>query len=248
MINKIKDNQRTWDTVAEKFFEASALPVWGPFGIGEDLDLIPDIKNKTFLEIGCGSGRSIKYLIQNGAEKVYGLDLSATQIAEATNHNKKAIESGKVQVIHGSMEEKITIEPVDSVVSIYALGWTQEPEKTLANIYSYLKPGGLFIWSWDHSLFSDVSFKDGNYIVEHSYHDESGITLKNWNGSESDTHLTYRKVSTWFKLLRGAGFDIVGFHEPQPVDLRRGSEDPSKYYAIQKAQKVPCTSIFVCKK
>lgn len=53
----ILENQKTWDAVADQFVEASALPVWGPFGVGDDLNLIPEIKDKTFLEIGCGSGR-----------------------------------------------------------------------------------------------------------------------------------------------------------------------------------------------
>lgn len=65
----ITENQKAWDVVADLFAEASALPVWGPFGIGADLNLIPEIKDKTFLEIACGSGRSIKYLTGQGAKK-----------------------------------------------------------------------------------------------------------------------------------------------------------------------------------
>lgn len=68
------------------------MPVWGPFGIGDDLNLIPHIEGQTFLEIGCGSGRSIKYLIERGAKKVYGLDVSSVQLEEATRFNKQAID------------------------------------------------------------------------------------------------------------------------------------------------------------
>ena len=127
----ISENKSTWDIVADLFVNSSALPVWGPFGIGDDLNLIPEIKGKTFLEIGCGSGRSIKYLTENGAKKVYGLDLSPKQIEEATAHNQEEIKQNKVQLIRGSMEEKIKIKPVDFVFSIYAIGWTPEPEKHL---------------------------------------------------------------------------------------------------------------------
>lgn len=35
----------------------------------------------------------------------------------------------------------------DIVYSIYALGWTSNLGKTLELIYSYLKPGGSFIFS-----------------------------------------------------------------------------------------------------
>ncbi len=246
---EISENQKTWDAVAHEFFEASALPVWGPFGIADDLDLISEIKGKTFLEVACGSGRSIKYLIEHGAAKVYGLDLSNTQIEEAKRFNADAVDDGRVVLIHDNMETKLDIESIDTIFSIYGIGWTQDPVATFKYIYEYLKPGGQFIWSWDHAFFSDVVYDDGKFVVEHSYHNEEPIVLPNWKKKHGvNAHLTYRKVSTWFKLLKDAGFDIVGYYEPKPKTLDRGSEDPTKYYAMQKAEKVPCSFIFVCKK
>ncbi len=241
-------NEKTWDIVAYHFFEASALPYWGPFDIGKDLNLIPEIKDKTFLEIGCGSGRSIKYLVQQGAKKVYGLDLSQKQLDEATKHNKESIGQKQVVLIKGPMEEKIDIEPVDFVCSIYAIGWTPNPQATFKNIYSYLKPGGLFIWSWDHTFFSDVEYENGKCIVTHSYHDESPIKLENWKKSKTAAYITYRKTSTWFQLLREVGFEIIGYHEPVPSGSDKAYDNPTRYYSIQKAEKVPSSFIFVCRK
>jgi len=242
----VSDNQKTWNLVCDLFADASALPDWGPFGIGADLDLIPEIKGKTFLEIGCGSGRSIKYLMQEDAERVYGLDLSPKQIEEASRYNRQEIEDGKVVLIQSQMENKIDIEPVDFVISVYAIGWTVAPEKVFSNIYSYLKPGGVFIWSWDHSIFTDIEYKDGGYYIEHSYHEEKPVTLIDWKKRGTTAHITYRKTSTWFRLLRDAGFNIIGYHEPAPKNLNRGHDDPEKYYSIQKAKKMPCSFIFVC--
>lgn len=249
MENILSENERTWDMVADQFTQGTSLPSWGPFGVGDDLNLIPEIKDQIFLEIGCGSGRSIKYLIDNGAKKVYGLDISAAQIKEAENFNKDAINEGKVEFIKGKMEDLLNIEPIDIVCSIYALGWTGNPEATLKNIYSYLKPGGKFIWSWDHSFFSDIEYKNEEYVVSHSYHEEKLTTIKNWKKKEGATaHITYRKISTWFQLLRNAGFEILNYYEPEPKNMDWGSDNPSNYYAIQKAKKVPTTFIFVCKK
>lgn len=248
MSDKISENEKTWDAVADQFVEASALPVWGPFGIGDDLNLIPEIEGKTFLEIGCGSGRSIKYLTDRGAKKVYGLDISAVQLEEALRYNKEEIEQGKVELIKGEMEGKLSIEPVDVVFSVYAIGWTPDPVATLKNIYSYLKPGGSFVWSWDHTMFSDVQYEDGKHVVTYSYHDEKPLAIKNWKKEGVTAHLTYWKTSTWFQLLVDAGFEVIGYHEPKPKNLDRGFEKPNKYYSIQKAEKVPATFIFVCKK
>lgn len=248
MNKKLRQNQQTWDIVANQFFEASALPEWGPFGIGTDLDLIPEIEGKTFLEIACGSGRSIKYLIDKGASKVFGLDISQVQLDEANRFNSIAVDQGKVELFHQPMEELLSINPVNYVLSIYGFGWTQDPKKTLQNILEYLKPGGLFIWSWDNAIFSDVIYKDGDFVVEHSYHEENQLSIKDWKKEGTVANIIYRKTSTWFQLLIEAGFEIINYHEPAPVNLNSGFSEPDKYYSIDKAKKVPASFIFVCKK
>ncbi|MEK7669282.1 MAG: class I SAM-dependent methyltransferase [Patescibacteria group bacterium] len=93
-INKLQINKKAWDKVAEQFFSHSALPIWGPFNIGKNTDLIGSIKGKTFLDIGFGSGHSIKYLIERGAKKVYGVDISNAQFQFASKLNKKHVEAG----------------------------------------------------------------------------------------------------------------------------------------------------------
>lgn len=244
----ISDNQRTWDVVADLFLDASALPIWGPFGIGGDLNLVPEVQGKTFLEVCCGSGRSMRYLTELGAKRVYGLDVSQKQLNEVAAYNHEALRHGRITLMHSPMEQRIDIEPVDIAFSIYGIGWTPEPERTLQNIYSYLKPGGLFIWSWDHTFFTDVKYEDGVLKLVYSYHDENPVVLKDWKREGTNAHVTYRKTSTWFQLLRKAGFEVIGYHEPKPKNLDRGFDDPKKYYSIQKAEKVPATFIFVCKK
>ena len=247
-MNDILDNEKTWNAVADIFKEGTALPVWGPFGIGDDLNLIPEIDGRTFLEIGCGSGRSIKYLTDHGADKVYGLDLSSVQLGEATKFNEKEIKQGKVKLIKGKMEDRIVVDPVDVVFSIYGFGWTTDPASTLRNIHSYLKPGGLFIWSWDHIIFRNVKYEDEKYIVVDDYHNEKPRAMQDWRKKGCVAHITYRKTATWFRLLKEVGFEVVEYHEPEPKNLGRAHDSHEEYYSIDKAKKVPATFIFVCKK
>ena len=246
MNNKTKINKKTWNDVADLFFEASALPTWGPFSVGRNLKLIPKIKGVTFLEVCCGSGRSIKYLTDRGAKKVYGLDFSKTQLNEAEKYNKNKINSDVVELFQAPMETKIKIKPVDIIFSVYGIGWTLNPKKTFANIYSYLKPKGRFVWSWDHKLFRNVDYEKGKFFIKYSYHSEEELESKNWKRDGCTIHTVYRKTSTWFRLLKEAGFEIVGYYEPEPIDLARAHSDPEKYYSIQKARLVPSSFIFEC--
>jgi SAM-dependent methyltransferase len=246
MPDLISENERTWDAVADQFVEASALPEWGPFGVGADLGLIPEVAGLTFLEVGCGSGRSIKWLTDHGAAHVYALDVSSVQLAEAERHNRAAVAEGRVTLLKGRMEDRLAIPSVDVIVSVYAIGWTPDPAATFASLHAALKPGGRFIWSWDHTIATDVQYEDGRFAVAYSYHEEKPIAIKDWKGSGHAAHVTYRKNATWFCLLREAGFEVVGYHEPAPVTLAHGSEDPTKHYAIQKARRVPVTVIWEC--
>lgn len=245
---KIQRNRETWNKVSDLFINASALPAWAPFGVGDDLGLIPETKAKTFLEIGCGSGRSIKYLTEKGARKVYGLDVSEAQLKEADRFNHNMIKQGVVELIHAPMEEKISVSPVDVVFSVYGFGWTQEPERTLRNIFSYLKPGGQFIWSWDHSFFADVQYKEGQLVVQYSYHEERPREIKDWRKPGCTAYITYRKTDTWFQLQTGAGFEIIGYYEPKPTNMDHASDNPERHYSIQKAEKVLASFIFACRK
>lgn len=246
--NHTEQNRVAWNSVAHMFVDGSALPFWGPFGIGDDLGLLSNIEGKTFLELGCGSGRSIKYLTDRGAHRVYGLDISDTQIQEATAYNKTAIQEGRAELFRCAMEDGWNIEPVDYVFSVYGFGWTQHPEAALTNVYAHLKPGGEFIWSWDHAFFKDVHYENGAYVVRRSYHDESSIETQNWKKDGCTVHVVYRKTDSWFRLMREAGFEVVGYHEPQPKSLYRAHAEPEKYYSIQKASMVPASFIFVGRK
>lgn len=246
--HQLKANKQAWNIVAPLFRGGSALPKWGPFSVGiNDKSLIGPIKNKTFLEIGCGSGHSIRYLVGRGAKKVYGIDLSHTQIEFARSLNKKAISKGKVELFEVPMEQKLKIGPVDTVFSIYGIGWTLNPKRLLRNIRSYLKPGGRFVWSWDHSIFSDVEHRKGKLVIKHSYHDESEIFVKDWRGSKG-AYITYRKTATWFQPLSDNGLSVIRYLEPRPVRIPEKIKDPKRYYSTFKAKMIPATIIFVCRK
>lgn len=250
---KLKANEKTWDEVAEQFSKSAALPYWGPYHASQNSkNLIGKIKGNVLLEIGCGSGRSINYLMERGAKRIYGLDFSEEQIKIAENKNSKWISDDKVKLYQDAMEKKIKFpEKIDIVYSIYALGWTFGPDKTLGNIYSYLKPGGRFVWSWEHPDFNRTIFKNGKVIYDYSYFDKEVYHIKNWKDSTKGAYLYPRTVSFWFDALKRAGFAVVDYLEPEPEYFSKKHRDLKQdgaYYYYKKAKIVPSTMIFVCEK
>lgn len=69
-------NRAGWDQVAARFHGRTALPVYGPLAPTEEsLRLLPPVAGARVLEVGCGSGHSLRYLAEQGAAELWGLDL-----------------------------------------------------------------------------------------------------------------------------------------------------------------------------
>jgi SAM-dependent methyltransferase len=79
-------NRTGWDQVAARFYGGTALPIYGPLTPTEaTLHLLDPLQGTHVLEVGCGSGHSLRYLAERGAAELWGLDLSATQLAFAAD-------------------------------------------------------------------------------------------------------------------------------------------------------------------
>lgn len=53
--------------------------------------LMPDLKGKTVLDLGCGYGWHCKYAAENGAESVTGIDISHKMLAKAEEINSDTV-------------------------------------------------------------------------------------------------------------------------------------------------------------
>jgi SAM-dependent methyltransferase len=240
-------NQKGWSKVAPMFYGGTALPKYGPLATTEnELNLIPDLDGKRVLELGCGSGHSLAYLWETkNASELWGLDFSEEQIRLA----KELFEEKNVQVklILSSMDENPGIPEnyFDLVISIYALGWTPDLDCTLNLVYSYLKPGGSFIFSWEHPVYRSLSYEAhlGQYIFESSYLTQGPVLDPSWKGVE--IVINHRKLSTYLNAIIRSGLVVEQVIESEPsIALAREQDfDPQKWYSIPRAQLVPTTFI-----
>ncbi|MCJ8010764.1 class I SAM-dependent methyltransferase [Paenibacillus sp. KQZ6P-2] len=237
-------NKDSWDAAAERFFGRTALPVYGPHSPSEEeLNLFGDITGKRALEIGCGSGHSIMYMLEQGVEEIWGLDLSTVQIQTA---QKVCGYNEKVKLLESSMEQDPGIPHCyfDYVYSIYALGWTLDLKKTLHNIHSYLRPGGTFIFSWEHPIHSRVILDNEIIRFNASYNEEKPALHEAWKPRPAV--FFHRKISTYINELIEVGFIIEKVLEEVKID--RETKNENSWYSSIKAELYPATFIIKCKK
>lgn len=243
-IDIIKQNKKSWDTVAHHFDGKDALPSYGPFAqTEEELGLLGDISNKKVLDIGCGSGHSLSYMAERGASELWGVDLSEAQIRTA----EETLKGVKHNLFCAPMESDMGLpkQYFDVVYSIYAIGWSTDLAATFGLIHSYLKPGGSFIFSWDHPLYAHLKSRNGEIHLDGSYQNEGVTQYQNFKGENAPVIIPNRKMATYINELIKAGFTIESVIES---DVSSGFDGASeeisdRYYSLYKARRFPTTMI-----
>ncbi|KZE69222.1 hypothetical protein AWM68_02845 [Fictibacillus phosphorivorans] len=240
-IETISLNKKSWEVAAERFFGRTALPEYGPFAPLEDnLNLLGDLQGLKVLDIGCGSGHSLKYMDEKGVAELWGLDLSHQQIKVA--HNVLSNTAAKVKLFESPMESNpgIPLNHFELVYSIFALGWTTNLEQTLSNIHSYLKPGGIFVFSWEHPLYSRFNQIEGNILVNKSYLEEGPYDHEAW---KTTAIMQQFKVSTYINALISTGFTIEKVVEEVVLPENNRDKYTNSWYSCEKAETAPTTLI-----
>lgn len=245
-------NRHGWDSVAPLFCGGTALPGYGPLAPREDeLSLLPQLRGARVLELGCGSGHSLRYLAERGAAELWGLDLSPAQLALA--RETLAARGHAARLVESPMEADLAAVGLpdgafDLVLSVYALGWTTDLDRTLALVARALRPGGVFIFSWEHPVYSCLDLVGGEVVLRRPYTHEGPEHRASWHGVP--VVLQRRTLSTYLNALAGAGLVLTRLIEgaPDPARARPQDHDPEKWYSLPRARLVPTTMIVKAQK
>jgi SAM-dependent methyltransferase len=242
-------NRAGWDRVAPSFHGGTALPEYGPLAPTEDtlrlLELTPDLRA---LELGCGSGHSLRYLAERGARELWGVDLSPVQVAFA-EETLRAF-APRCRLFESPMEVNpgIPTGHFDLVFSIWGLGWTTDLPATLSLVVDYLRPGGCFLLSGEHPAYSCLEWDGKQYVVSEPYSAEGPREHTSWKGVPIVIHR--RTLSTFVAQIVQAGLQIEALVEGSfNADLANETHaDPARWYSVARARLMPTTFIIKARK
>ncbi|WP_052850328.1 class I SAM-dependent DNA methyltransferase [Streptomyces avicenniae] len=142
------DHERAlWDTYAEStrgaVTDAEAVFRWtqyGDHGPGTELLGEPD----SVLEIGCGTGRALAYLAQQGV-KATGVDLSPVMVERTTERwGPLGVEFVCAEVVAHLESDPTTY---DAIYSIFGAAWFADPARLFPLVAQRLNRGGVFVFS-----------------------------------------------------------------------------------------------------
>jgi 2-polyprenyl-3-methyl-5-hydroxy-6-metoxy-1,4-benzoquinol methylase len=180
-------------------------------------EMLPDLRGKDVLDLGCGLGWHCRYAIENGAESVTGIDISEKMLAKAKEINNLEGISYKRMALE---DAEFSAGSFDVVLSSLALHYTPEYEVLVRNIYHWLRPRGLLVFSVEHPVFTAEGRQDWLYEgAEKSYWPVDRYFIE---GERNAVFLGenvvkyHRTLTTYLGDLLKHGFSIHEIQEPKP--------------------------------
>lgn len=180
--------------------------------------MLPDFTRKSVLDLGCGFGWHCRYAIENGALSVTGIDISEKMLDKAKEiNNLPGIEYIRMPVEDIDFPE----ENFDIVLSSLTFHYIQSFDQICKKTSHCLKPGGSFVFSVEHPVFTAYGSQDWYYDVDgkplHWPVDRYFTEGKRESSFLGEKVVKYHKtLTTYLNDLLKNGFEIKEIREPEP--------------------------------
>ncbi len=182
--------------------------------------LLPNLKGKTVLDLGCGYGHNCIEFIKKGASKVVGIDISEKMLNVANDENSNK----NIEYVNMSMTDIDKLEDkFDFIYSSLAFHYIEDFESFCKLMYSKLNNKGYLLFSQEHPIVTASTGMGLGYNK-----DENGVrtsyTFTNYGLPGERKCFWYvdgvkkyhRRFSDITNSLCKAGFIIEEVCEPTP--------------------------------
>ena len=182
--------------------------------------LLPNFQGKKVLDIGCGFGWHCLHAAENGAAEVVGIDISEKMLKVANQKN----EFSNVSYRQIAMEDmEFADDSFDVVISSLAFHYTPSFEDICDRISGFLKPGGEFVFSVEHPVYTACGTQDWIYSDNgepaHWPVDDYFVEGERDAFFLGEHIIKYHKTLTsYLQTLLNTGFEITAVVEPKPED------------------------------
>lgn len=172
-----------------------------------------EVKRKSVLDLGCGSGPYVKKLFSLGAKKVKGIDLSDELIKIAIRENPKA-----EFVVGDARKTPYKRTEFNLVVSSLMVHYFKDLKPLFREVARILKKNGLFVFSMHHPIMEvsgrlKVKIKGvkGSLLRPYFHNKKYNWTLLDEKMKMIAYHHTFEMI---VNSLNGSGFIIERILEP----------------------------------
>lgn len=186
--------------------------------------ILPDFSGRRVLDLGCGYGWHCAWAADHGAASVLGVDCSHKMLEAAGRKNQR---EGVEYRLLAMEEADFPGGSFDVVLSSLALHYVEDIGALFEKIYGWLAPGGIFVFTVEHPVFTAQGPQDWDYdgqgrirhfpVDNYFYEGERQAVFL---GEQVTKY--HRTLTTYLETLLQGGFTLLHVKEPQPPESMRG--------------------------
>jgi SAM-dependent methyltransferase len=186
--------------------------------------LLPDMKDRRVLDLGCGFGWFCRWARQAGASRVQGIDVSEKMLARA-----RAETTGTAIIYTRADLERIDLPAgsLDLVYSSLAFHYIERLGELLSQIHRALVPGGSLVFSVEHPIYTAPAAPQwtvdqaGRKTWPVDGYLEEGPRTTDWLAK--GVIKQHRTFATYLGMLLRLGFVLSHIEEWGPTDAQIAS-------------------------
>jgi SAM-dependent methyltransferase len=181
--------------------------------------MLPGLRGKKVLDLGCGFGWHCRYAREQAAAAVTGVDISAKMLERARN----TTQDPAITYVQQAIEDiDFPSASFDVVISSLALHYVAAYDVVCSKVYDCLTPGGAFVLSVEHPVFTANAAQDWYYDADGrrlhwpvDHYQAEG--LRKTRFLDTDVIKYHRTTASLINTLLTAGFSMRSIAEPQPT-------------------------------
>jgi SAM-dependent methyltransferase len=182
--------------------------------------MLPDLRGRRVLDLGCGFGWFCRFAREAGAHEVLGIDVSKNMLARA----RQMTSDPAIGYRRADLETlSLAADAFDLAYSSLALHYLENLPALFSQTCKALKAGGRFVFSVEHPLMTAPSKQGWRTEEERQvwpvdrYLDE-GPRTTDWLAK--GVVKQHRTIATYLNLLIAAGFSILKMEEWGPSEAQ----------------------------
>ena len=211
-------NRDSWTQANAEYTDRQARGAWaqeeityGKWSLPEsELRVLPDVKGRDVVELGCGTAYFGAWLKRAGAKRVVGVDVTPAQLDTARRMDAE-FELGLELVEANAEETGLPSESFDLAVSEYGASIWCDPAKWIAEAARLLRPGGELFFLRGSTL-SLLCMPDTGQVGEQLVRPQRGLYKLEWHDDEPGVEF-HPPTSELLRILRENGFELLDFRE-----------------------------------
>jgi SAM-dependent methyltransferase len=183
--------------------------------------LLPDLRGRNVLDLGCGFGWFCRWARDNGAAHVLGIDVSEKMLGQA----RATTPDTAITYTRGDMERlELPAGAFDLVYSSLALHYVANLAGLLAQVHRSLVHGGSLVFSVEHPIYTAPA--DPNWFVDAAGRKVWPVDRYLDEGTRSTDWLAkgvikqHRTLATYINLLLRSGFAPTHVEEWGPTEAQ----------------------------